>query len=128
MPFRVNFADYAKGVPVHGPVDAGYGLRALAEQNLKQQQMAEQTRQNQNQGQDQSQTNQKSTDRKEKEVNLDLIYSKNDNDINLTNSLFSLVTRPIFNLSTRYCMSLATLDGSLLNSLPLLTNLFKLSL
>ncbi len=45
MPFRVNFSDYAKGIPTYGPVDAGYGLRALAEQNLKQQQMAEQTRQ-----------------------------------------------------------------------------------
>lgn len=36
MPYRINFADYAKGIPVTGPVDAGASLRALAEQNIRQ--------------------------------------------------------------------------------------------
>lgn len=45
MPFGINFSDYTSGGPRIGPVDAGAGLRALAEQNLKQQQMAENQRQ-----------------------------------------------------------------------------------
>jgi len=43
--YRIDFSKYAQGIPQLGAVDAGAGFRALAQQNLEQQRMAENTRQ-----------------------------------------------------------------------------------